>query len=1214
MMLLALLSCVALAQGPTVPLAGVVVGDGDAPVSGAEVLLTGLSAERQVPIVARGRADERGEFRIERPANLAAENSYRVPILWAFAPGRRASMTRFEGAIPGPDVKLRLVLGPPARSEIRVKGPDGRPVAGATVRVTQVHNTPGILPEELIEPTAAKTDADGLAIIGAFPPESMRFATVTAEGLGLQQCNFGIPSAKPRDVALSRVAALRGRLVADDPKLAEGWNVRAYANPSPTYEAAGLGTGYGEATTDDRGEFSIPVIGVGRLGFDIRPPEGADLPVLPEIPVVPGGLAVRPEGENAVEIPLKPAAKVAGLVRERGKETPVTGMAVSLSPVGRGGMVLQAKSDDRGRYSFRVLPGKVRVDFEDRGSAAYVLAPGQSPQELVAPEGGGDVEARPWEVEPAASLRGIVRDEAGNPAPGVSVTGQWSIDGGSSREHRGGSSALSDAQGRFVLNGLAPGAGVSIRASRGDRVASAPVNAKAGQEQEVEVAIGPADTISFAGRVLDPEGKPIEEAVIRIESEQSGPNPQRGWPDYLERLDFIQTGADGGYRTPAALSQPGWRYRAVVTATDFLPSQTPFVFRDGEGKVVALPDLVLDPAPAVREVAGAVLDRAGMPIAGAKVSQSGDGPEWTTTTTDERGEFRLGGVYKGPALAFAEKDGFRFGGAIVGPDGRAEVRLARPGEPPVAAIKALPPPLSRAEEKALARKLLEPLIPLANRGTLRTDGTSLFPVLARVDPDRVLAMIENRVLPDSRPALTQAILGIFEDNPAEALALVDDTGPSAEGFLELADLVPAADRGRRDELLDRAVAEARRGGDPGSKLRSLRAIARRWLRAGDIGRATPLLREGQGIIAKAREDAAAEVSKDARAFVDRSIDSEAEGFAEVLAAIDLPAALALLDREGVTRPRAVRRGPDGTLSTGKERIGGENPGSQVMRGHQDAMARSLAAIKPAEAERLILGGEPIPEYAQSGRLGLILDVCRKMATKDLPRARKLLGAGLADPKLPAAAKPYGLGLMAGELASPDPESARKLLDEAFDGLRRVAEAEAGREPYVSTACAMADLLPVVERVDPDRLAERLWLAASCRPARRPALEANDIRARTQLALAASRYDRGLAAAIYAPARARTPELTRELVAYAAWPGWVKDLAGYDPAEFGLLVEQLPALDRGATRLFGGGEMSTDAQVRMRVAESLGKPPEARRRANSPFGGGSFGLWPLPFDE
>ena len=75
-----------------------------------------------------------------------------------------------------------------------------------------------------------------------------------------------------------------------------------------------------------------------------------------------------------------------------------------------------------------------------------------------------------------------------------------------------------------------------------------------------------------------------------------------------------------------------------------------------------------------------------------------------------------------------------------------EIRLARASEPPIATLKTLPSPLSRAEERALARELLEPLLPLARSGSLGYASPSVIPLLARVDPARVLDMIENRAI------------------------------------------------------------------------------------------------------------------------------------------------------------------------------------------------------------------------------------------------------------------------------------------------------------------------------------------------------------------------------------------------------------------------------------------------------------------------------------
>ena len=123
-----------------------------------------------------------------------------------------------------------------------------------------------------------------------------------------------------------------------------------------------------------------------------------------------------------------------------------------------------------------------------------------------------------------------------------------------------------------------------------------------------------------------------------------------------------------------------------------------------------------------------------------------------------------------------------------------------------------------------------------------------------------------------------------------------------------------------------------------------------------------------------------------------------------------------------------------------------------------------------------------------------------MARADLPRARKILDT-IDDPTGPAsfprpALVPYGLGLMASELAATDPAQARGLLDEAFAGLRKVAD-RAGRQGHSipPVSCVMAELLPMVERLEPDRLEERLWLAAACRASLAEQPDMNAVQAR-----------------------------------------------------------------------------------------------------------------------
>ncbi len=258
--------------------------------------------------------------------------------------------------------------------------------------------------------------------------------------------------------------------------------------------------------------------------------------------------------------------------------------------------------------------------------------------------------------------------------------------------------------------------------------------------------------------------------------------------------------------------------------------------------VVTLPETTLRRALTMRVVSGRVVDRDGEAVAGARVFQAGDGPRRTESKTDNDGRFRLPGVYSGLALVFVEKAGFRFGGAVAGPkDSPVEIRIVRDGEKPTADLKSLPSPLSRAEERALARELIEPVVIAAREGS----GQNVMPALARLDPARVLTMLDQRVITQPKAVLPQIALGQFEDDPSEAIATIEsdlDPASRAWGFLALAGAVPVNEPARRDELLDRAFAEARKSLGPDARMPLFGEIADRWLTVGERDKASAVLR------------------------------------------------------------------------------------------------------------------------------------------------------------------------------------------------------------------------------------------------------------------------------------------------------------------------------------------------------------------------------------
>jgi hypothetical protein len=1174
-MFIAPMAWIVLAQVPTMPLSGMVVGPGGEPVIGVELILVGLPSF-DPPIVARGKSGEGGRFSLDRPTGLAGDHHpQRAPILWAVKPGLRASATRFPEALPGPDEPVRIVLEPPGKAEVRVEGPDGRPLAGVKVLPERLKTHYTNVPDVVADLASATTGPDGRAVLDAVSADELAYVDVHSREFGIQGRPIVTKPGKPAVIALRPASSWKGRLSAEDPKHARGWRVRAWSGVGGEPNAEPQTTGYAETTTDDEGRFALAPIAVGGLQFDLKPP--GDLPVVVDLPA---SLAVREGGEGSADIPLRKAISVTGLILERGTGKPVPGIDVSLGDLGlRRNRNERVKTDENGRYRLRSLPGKVRVAFL-WPPPTHVLAPGQHWEDFTVPEGSPPIELATREALRAApSLRGGVRDEAGRVVAGAQVEASWMLLGG-----KGSSSGrivtTSDDKGDFVLKGLGPGSTVTITAKLRDRQSKTPLKVRADEVGLVTVAIAVTPVLAVAGRLLGPDGRPLAEIPVKVQFRVPRDNT-RGFTEQA-RFDGnpeIKTGPDGSFRTPKELERKPSEFRIEVTAEGYIPARTAWV-PVPEEDLLTLPDLTLKRSRGVRVVSGRVVDRDGKAVPGASVSQAGDGPSWTSAKVDADGRFRLPGVSEGEALVFAEAPGFRFGGKIVG--GVAvpvEIRLARASEPPIATLRTLPSPLPRAEERSLARDLLEPLLPLARSGSLGMAGPPVIPALARVDPARVLDMIENRAIAGPSGALSQVALGQFEDDPASAFATIsDDLDPASRAscWLALEGSCPASDRARREDLLERALADTRKAERAEVRIRLLGHVADRWLELGSIERARPILLEGRAMVDVLPKD---------------RWSSEAEEFADILAAIDLPAAIALFERRGKTNVSPI-------------------DASSINR-HKGQAAIRLARIDPAEAERLL--APPSANFHE--RSGVVLKVAVKMANADLSRARRVLGT-IADELRPGlganpALVPFGLGAMANELATADPDRARGLLDESYAGLRKIAVGGRPGQGQDSVSNLMAELLPVVERVDPGRLAERIWLAAASRPPSTREPNAQELQGMFALAMLVARYDRAIADAIARAGLERLPDLLVESAAASygnAIPMISKNLTTYDPRAIAPLLRALPdAARKPPPKPDTWTAASLESQIRLAAAEILGFPPAARPRE-----AGRIGYATLPY--
>ena len=773
MVLFASLICVALAQAQTTPLSGTVIGPNGEPVADAELVLAGMPVY-DPPILARGRSDAQGRFRLDRPAGLAGQGSIIAPILWVVKRGFRLSYTKFPGPMPGAGEPVRIVLGPPGKAEVRVEGPNGEPVAGAGVRVEQFGRESTNMPDPVVDLIEAIADQDGLAVIDAAANDEVAYVDVHSKAFGIQGRPFYPTSPKPKRVWLRPASSLKGRLTADDPEMVKGWRVRAYARSGdPTGREPGT-TGYATGTTDDEGRFSFPVIAPGVLQLDLKPP--GDLPVLADLP---RSLAVVEGRENSVTIPLRPAATIAGVVRERGTGAPVPGVRLWMVPsgVGTGG---QTVTDAQGRYTFRTIERKARVLVTD-APPSHVRSGNPEQKEFSIPKGPGRIDLGPIEIPCAAPLRFVVRDEAGQPAPNATILAR-----SLSRQDR----LVADDRGEITVTGIAPGDSVTIEAHRHERMTDGPVTAVAAGTGPVIVTIVPGLTLAAEGRVLGPGGTPVAGASVKVQFRKEEWNGQSAFPRpvrFDEDLE-IRTGPDGTFRIPKELDKTAKEFRVEVTADGFLSGLSDWVSSSGDR--ITFSDLTLRRPPTLRFVSGRVVDREGKGVAGASVFQSGDAPRRTATTTDAEGRFRLAGVSSGEALVFAEKAGFRFGGTIVRPgDTRVDVRLARVEEPPLSMPKSLPSPADPGRGAG------------DGEGTARAADRRRAVGFARVhgrfrDPGPGAGRSRSRPGDAGKPGVDAGrrsswitiALAQFEDDPTAAIATIEaDLNPSSRalGFLAI---------------------------------------------------------------------------------------------------------------------------------------------------------------------------------------------------------------------------------------------------------------------------------------------------------------------------------------------------------------------------------------------------------------------------------------------
>tara|TARA_R110002072_G_scaffold73012_1_gene174212 strand:- start:44 stop:1597 length:1554 start_codon:yes stop_codon:yes gene_type:complete len=446
-------------------LAGVVIDKEGRPVPDVVVLLVELSSRERKRTKAR--SDAEGEF------------SFRVP------PGDYWLQVELRGYLP----VSRIAIVPALGREVvklfkgitgrgRVLDSDGRPVVGAKVRACNLKAT---------------TDSDGRCEFEGLPAGTFE---VSAYARGLKQGSVRVASTGEFgcefELTLERAWWVQGRVWDSAGEPALGALVRRFRG----------GKFEDLVKTDDEGRFSI------------GPLESGKVRLMAECGSEVGALdAVLAEGSRPLELRLRPAAELSGLVTGPGNR-PLVGASVQVRNVAALSVLRQAKTDAAGRYQVgRLYPGLYRVRVVPAGTRQIFLEPPRHRLEVEV-EVGQDSLQRDLSVPAGCTIAVVVAGPDGAPLAGAGL-----------RVVREGEDfndeVQTDPRGRAELTGLAPGL-YEVRVlkrwpeERAPLLAHARVRVTAGIRRELDlVARGGA---GIRGRLIRGDGRPVPGIGIVVQS------------------------------------------------------------------------------------------------------------------------------------------------------------------------------------------------------------------------------------------------------------------------------------------------------------------------------------------------------------------------------------------------------------------------------------------------------------------------------------------------------------------------------------------------------------------------------------------------------------------------------------------------------------------------------------------------------------------------
>jgi hypothetical protein len=587
-------------------------------------LLKGALVWAGLPLAAPAAvSDARGTFQLDAPPREDLRVEGAAP---GYLPGGRRSVP--SGAEP-----VLVTLTPAAAISGLVVDTAGRPLAAAQIEIeTQ--------PFEAVEPV--RTGADGRFWLTGLRPDGAYGLNATLAGLApkrtaVRTAPAGRPT-PPVRIVMDRGQTASGRVAGEDGQPVAGAEL-ILIDPR-TFAAVA------RTTADAAGRFELRNLAAGQLDLLAEHPRHTRAH-LPGIVIPAGGPAV-----DLGTVTMADGVAIEGRVTDS-RGVPIAGAAVQAMPESSDlldRMPVRWGDDSMGGTTRTGTDGAFRVERLRRG-APYSVAVSQSGYApAFAPGVQAPTEEPIWiEMKVARTLSGRVVGPEGEPVAGASLTWVEESRTGYGTSSSGRTLGQTDADGRFQVPDLLPGAAadlvVQAQGYRHRKVSGLRIPEDR-DLTEVKIALERAALLEV--RLLSAEGEPVAGAQVRAEPErrQPGPGLEMGLVMEDAFIAPVMTDAEGRCRLSVA---PG-TYQVEASRDDGQTVRRRVVAGSASTPV----ELRFSPGT---QVSGRVVGEDGAGLGNASVSMTRDRSTAMWAQTEADGAFRFAAVPDGSYSAVAREGG-----------------------------------------------------------------------------------------------------------------------------------------------------------------------------------------------------------------------------------------------------------------------------------------------------------------------------------------------------------------------------------------------------------------------------------------------------------------------------------------------------------------------------------------------------------------------------